>query len=387
MDSQTKKINAACDMLRLCVLALTGRGGENVDTSEESLYGIYHISAYNGLASLVSEGIDKLGLEKTEKNAPVLDAFAQTRAMSVRKNILLDTERAVILSHLEEKGIWYMPLKGALLKDLYPKMGLRQMSDNDILFDGAYREYIHDYFISQGYTADHYMVDFHDVYQKEPIYNYEMHVELYGDRRPLFRKYYDNVKDRLVKDDGNKFGYHFTDEDFYIYLVLHAYKHFAFSESIGVKHLVDVFVYLDKKPNLDFAYIESELKKLKVWQFDCDCRALVSEIFDNVETFDLGKLSDKMRKLLEAFMLNMLNVTVEGRVENGIRKRGKLGYIMSRLFPGIEFMNNYKPFFAKWYLLPIGWIYRAFDILFTRLGKVSSEFKMVSKSNKDDNEK
>ena len=35
-------------------------------------------------------------------------------------------------------------------------------------------------------------------------------------------------------------------------------------------------------------------------------------------------------------MLNMLNATEDGRIENGIRKKGKFGYIMSRLFPSIE---------------------------------------------------
>ena len=31
-------------------------------------------------------------------------------------------------------GIWYAPLKGILLQALYPKYGMRQMSDNDILY-------------------------------------------------------------------------------------------------------------------------------------------------------------------------------------------------------------------------------------------------------------
>ncbi|MBQ8254428.1 MAG: nucleotidyltransferase family protein [Clostridia bacterium] len=387
MDEKIKKIDAACDMLRLCALALTGRGGDKVNRSTVSLYGIYHVSAYNGLAALVSEGIDKLGVERTEENAPVLDAFAQTRAMSIRKNILLDAERETILSHLEEKGIWYMPLKGAILKDMYPKLGLRQMSDNDILFDGEYREYIRDYFVSQGYTISQYEVDFHDVYHKEPIFNYEMHVELYSEVRTLLHKYYQNVKDRLIKDDDREYGYHFTDEDFYIYLVLHAYKHFTFSETIGAKHLVDVYVYLNKKPELDFAYIERELRKIKVWKFERDCRALVNEIFDDPESFDIANLSDDNRRLLEDFMLNMLNATEDGRIENGIRKKGKFGYIMSRLFPSIENMRNYRPFFAKWYLLPFGWIYRAFDILFTRLGKSIKELKAIAKTKQDKDEK
>ena len=382
MDSENKRIIAACNMLRLCVFALTGRGGESVDTSAASLADIYGMSAYNGLVSLVGEGIDRLGVEKNEENAPVLDAFNQARAMAVRKNILLDTERAVILSHFDEKGIWYMPLKGAILKDMYPKLGLRQMSDNDILFDPAYREYVHDYFVSLGYTVEEYMDGFHDVYQKKPIFSYEMHVELYSEKRPIFREYYKDVKSRLIKDDGNGAGYHFTDEDFYIFLVLHAHKHFVFTESIGAKHLVDVYVYLSKKPCLDFGYIESELDKLGAGEFERGCRTLVGEIFDNIESFDIEKLPEDMRTLLSAFMLNMFNISTEGRIEKGVRSKGRFQYLMSRIFPGVEHMKKYKPIFARWYLLPFGWIYRAFDILFNRLGKSLREIKMISRSSR-----
>ena len=367
-------------MLRLCVFALTGRGGETVDKNAASLAEVFKMSAFNGLVSLVSEGVEKLGLERTEKNAPVLDAFVQARAMAVRKNLLLDTERETILTHLEENGIWYMPLKGVILKDMYPKLGLRQMSDNDILFDGAYREHIRDYFLSLDYSIEHYNEGFHDVYHKKPIFNYEMHVELYGEKWVALQDYYKGVKNRLIKDGDNGYGYHFTDEDFYIYLALHAYRHFAFSESIGARHLIDVFVYLQKKPNLDFKYIEAELNKLGVWQFDCDCRELVSEIFDKVETFDICKLSDEMRTTLEEFMINMFNMSRTGQVDKGIKKKGKFGYMMSRIFPGVKFMGNYKPIFGHWYMLPIGWVYRAFDITFTRFGKIKSEIKIVAKS-------
>ncbi|MBO5041232.1 MAG: nucleotidyltransferase family protein [Clostridia bacterium] len=380
MDSENKKINAACDMLRLCVCALTGRGGETVDRSTMALADVYRMSTFNGLVSLVSEGIEKLGIERTEENAPVLDAFVQARAMAVRKNLLLDTERATILSHLEENGIWYMPLKGVILKDMYPKLGLRQMSDNDILFDGAFREHIRDYFLSLDYSIEHYNEGFHDVYHKKPIFNYEMHVELYGENWVALQDYYKDVKKRLIKDDDNGFGYHFTDEDFYIFLVFHAYKHFALSESIGARHLIDVFVYLKKKPNLDFEYIENELNKLGVWQFDCDCRELVCEIFDKVETFDIVKLSDGMRKTLEAFMLNMFNISKTVKIDNSIKKKGKFGYVMSRIFPGVKFMGKYKPIFGHWYMLPVGWVYRAFDIMFNRSGKIASEMKIVAKT-------
>ena len=92
------------------------------------------------------------------------------------------------------------------------------------------------------------------------------------------------------------------------------------------------------------------------------------------------ELSEEMRKTLEAFMLNMFKISRAGQVESGIREKGKFGYLMGRIFPGVEFMKKYKPIFGRRWLLPVGWIYRAFDIMFTRLGKSIREMKMVARS-------
>mgnify|MGYP002969688486 CR=1 FL=1 len=79
----------------------------------------------------------------------------------------------------------YLPLKGIIMKDYYPSVGMRQMSDNDILFDKAYAKQIRDYMsdndilfdadawermekhmISEGYKAEYVGKGNHDVYHK-----------------------------------------------------------------------------------------------------------------------------------------------------------------------------------------------------------------------------
>ena len=82
--------------------------------------------------------------------------FTQAKEKAIRKNILLDAERVKILKRLESEKIWYMPLKGALLKNLYPKLGMRQMSDNDILCDSNYRARIKTIMLDMGFTCEHY---------------------------------------------------------------------------------------------------------------------------------------------------------------------------------------------------------------------------------------
>lgn len=88
---------------------------------------------------------------------------------AVRKNMLLDAERHQLEKEFAEHGIWYMPLKGSILKDWYPKFGMREMADNDILFDASKRKEVKAIFQGRGYTVKEYDKSNHDAYEKPPI--------------------------------------------------------------------------------------------------------------------------------------------------------------------------------------------------------------------------
>lgn len=51
------------------------------------------------------------------------DPWEKDMAKAVRKVILFDAERARILSFMEQRGIWYLPLKGIILKEFYHPWG------------------------------------------------------------------------------------------------------------------------------------------------------------------------------------------------------------------------------------------------------------------------
>lgn len=119
-------------------------------------------------------------------------------AKSIRKVVLFDAERAQILSYMESRGIWHLPLKGIIMKELYPSVGMRQMSDNDILFDAYYSDTMHDYMVARGYEAESFGMGNHDVYKKAPVYNFELHRALYGSTgRKEWVDYYSDVKNDL----------------------------------------------------------------------------------------------------------------------------------------------------------------------------------------------
>ena len=172
----------------------------------------------------------------------------------MRKLVMFDVEREALCNLISDGG-WYLCLKGVVLQHYYHTLGMRQMTDNDILVDPSRHAEIRDYFLSRGYSIYSYGTRCHDVYLKGNL-TFEIHRMLAEDMGKLkaASKYYSNVKDRLIPDD-KKMSLRFGDDDFYIYYIFHSYKHFV-SAGCGLRTLMDIYVYNSKMAEkLDYDYI------------------------------------------------------------------------------------------------------------------------------------
>lgn len=307
------------------------------------------------------------------------EKWTQKLSKSVRKSILFDDERKKLFMFMEQEGIWYLPLKGTVLKDYYPAVGMRQMSDNDILFDAQQSKKLRKYMESCGYKCGNIGKGAHDVYKKEPVYNFEMHRTLFdGNIQEIFHAYYADVKKRLLHNENSEYGYHFSKEDFYIYTTAHAYKHYS-AGGTGLRTLLDFYVYLSaEEKNMDSEYIEKECMLLNTAEFEAMSRCLCKKVFsadapDNAEDFE-DYLSENERERLEYYLASGVYGTEKKLIENRISKHRKktgnnsgLSYVLSRIFPGMEIYKSYYPFFYKHkLLLPIGWLYRLLRMIFSR---------------------
>lgn len=368
------------DMIYLSACGVNNTPADKEVLGEVDLEKLYRISRKHFLDALVGTTLKKTGIS-------IPQYWNEHISKAVRKVVLFDVERENLLSLMEQKGIWYMPLKGVILKKYYPAVGMRQMSDNDILFDAAQADKVRDIFRARGYMNPNFGFGAHDVYEKEPVYNFEMHRALYGiDHEPELYQYYRNVKERLLKDEGNAFGYHFSDEDFYIYILTHAYKHYS-AGGTGLRTLLDFYVYLKAKPDLDFAYIEKECEVLKIAEFEKRSRNLCMKIFENPLE---QNLSEAEKEMLAYYLSSGVYGTVEHHTENRMKKfeeksgsKSKLRYMWSRIIPDMEFIKKYFPFFYKHkILLPFCWIYRIIRAVFVkdRRKKVLKEFSVVQKT-------
>ena len=367
MEKAEFRRNAA-DMIYLTACAINNKKPKQERIDRLELPKLFEVSRKHFLTACVAYALESAGIKDND--------FTQAKEKAIRKNILLDAERRTILRKLEAEKIWYMPLKGSLLHDWYPKLGMRQMADNDILFDSQKMSDVRDIFLDSGYICEHFGHGNHDVYFKEPVLNFEMHSSLFTPQHiGNLNDYFKDVKERLIPDEGSEYGYHFRDEDFYLFMMAHEYKHFS-GGGTGVRSLVDTYIFLRKfKDSLDWDYLNAELDKLGIADFERNNRELAMKLLS------MKQLTIEDKKHLDYFVMSETYGTLENSVNNRIVRDGggsKVKYLWYRIFPRIDTYRVYYPWaYNHKFLLPVAWGYRLIRALTTRRKKVSKEINVL----------
>lgn len=343
--------NVAEDLIYLARCAVNGEipAAERLEGLDPAA--LFQAADRQMMTSIVAMALDAAGIEDP--------AFQQAEGNAIRKNICMDAELGALSARLAEAGIWYMPLKGALMKDYYPRIGMRQMSDYDILFDASRDKDVRDIMLSLGYTVKEYRRGHHDEYVKQPMFLFEMHRTLIvqPDNRAVYR-YYRNVKERLLPDTEHPLRFRFSTEDFYIFLIAHEYKHFC-GAGIGLRPTLDIYVYQKRfGEQMDPVYVAAELEKLGLTDFERASRELAMALYGDRELTDTGKA------LLERHILSGAFGSVEQRVDQAVARMGggfgaRLLYVFRRFFPPGEIIADAFPFFWRHkILLPLLLPYR-----------------------------
>ena len=302
--------------------------------------------------------------------------FTQAKAKAIRKVALMDREAACLYRKLEEAGIWYMPLKGSVLKEDYPAYGMREMSDRDILFDASRAEDVKSIMEDMGFEPIRFGHGEHDTYQKKPVSNFEMHRELfnYHIRESRFAgNWYADVKALLIPDEGCRFRFHFTREDFYVYMVAHEYKHFS-ERGTGLRSLADTYVYLTRE-NPDLSLVAAETDRLGLSEYEAANRSLALHLFGG------GELTDADRSMLEYILFS----GTYGTIRNVVRREGGTwGYIVSRLtLPRYLMLENYPILKKRPFLYPFVWVYRLVHGFFFKHKKFMFQLKSAFREKKE----
>ena len=284
---------------------------------------------------------------------------AKVTAIALRKLLIFKAALAEVETKLNEAGIWYMPLKGTVLQYLYPRFGMREMADHDILIDPGRAADVKDIMEGLGFTTEHFGGSNHDVYYKRPVLNFEMHTGLFGEaHEEKLYEYYKNIGERLITTDSCR--REFTPEDFYIYMIAHEYKHYSGSGT-GLRSLADTYVYLNKK-RLDMDHVKRETEKLGISDYEAANRSLAMHLFGD------GVLTEEDQEMLDYILSSGTYGTIGHRIENKIRKNNwsKVRYMADRFIVPVSCRNKsygayaaaYPFFYKHKLLLPLLPFYR-----------------------------
>ncbi|MBQ8137179.1 MAG: nucleotidyltransferase family protein [Clostridia bacterium] len=363
--------DTAMDLVYLAVCAVNGKAPERARVESMDLDAVYSAASRHMITSAVAFALEAAGY-KDSRSAGAIGA-------AMRKEALFDQAWSAVREQLEKAGIWYMPLKGAVLKTMYPKYGMREFADHDILIDPARAEDVRAVMEAQGYHIEHFGAGVHDSYHRQPCLSFEMHRALFG---PMHAQnlydYYKDVETRLIAGEG--FERRFSPEDFYLYIVAHENKHFE-GGGTGLRSLMDTYLYLKKVP-LNMAYVAAEAEKLGIGGFERQNRALAEHLFGG------EALTEADQEMLHYILSSGTYGTILHHVQNKTKRNGgsKLKYVLSRFSVPFSRKNKRYESFAAYYplfyrhriLLPFLPFYRVCKGI--KKGRVQAEMQAVRKA-------
>ena len=346
----------------ICLIksALTGKAHilpHNVD-----LAGIFQVAKHHGVDVMAYYGALLCGVDKNTEPMQEESKYLW-QGISISETQMAAIRR--IMDELEAHGIAHMPLKGVLLKALYPRAEMRRMGDADILIDCAKYEAIRSIMNSFGYI-EKYESDHELVWEKKSI-KIEFHKRLIPSYNKDYYRYYGDGWKLAKLMDGYSFRYHMSPCDEMIYLFTHFAKHYRDS-GIGIRHIVDLWVYRKHNPQLDEKYIRREFEKLQLLEFYdnimCTLNAWFEDCPENEKTEFITQFiftSGEYGRVHNSDLSSALKSTKNGQSAQAAKRKR----VFHALFPGYSSMSKIYPVLKKLpILLPIMWLVRAVRKLF-----------------------
>ena len=219
LKDQEEKLQAGRYIVELVSAVLAGR---EPDAKPEDLpvKAIYRMAKLHNIDCIVYDGMKRIA---EEADADFMEEWANRNTICAGQGIMQQREAKKLAKELPARGIRVLPLKGSILKEIYPQARYRQMADVDILIDRKNMEKAHTVMKELGYQykgGD--SEDTVDKYYKPPCVSIEIHSHLMHYHAENYKKYLD-IWERCKEENG---VYHMNWDDYYLFLMEHFAKHF-----------------------------------------------------------------------------------------------------------------------------------------------------------------
>ena len=329
------------------------------------------------IGPLIYAGAVNCGMDK---NHPEMQRLFQTYCKNMMVSELQLQSIRQLCHAFDEEKIEYMPVKGCNMKPRYPKPELRAMGDADILIKLDQYDRIKPILIGQGY--EEWQESDHELIWQGRVLQLELHKRLMPSyNKDYFRYFGDGWRLAKVKDGTH---WSMTPEDEYIYLFTHFAKHYR-DGGIGLRHVLDLWVFERSVPRLDENYICAELEKLQLVEFRQNICKLLQVWF-------CGEASDEKTEFISRFVFDsgswgsdeskMVAAGVRDAEIAGSAKKGKAMRLWRVLFPELKNMQLRYPVLKKLpVLLPLFWLVRWVRTLLFRRDRIAVQRNRLRQQN------
>lgn len=306
-------------MMDLIASEVCGRPLDLPPLPEETAAELYRLSAAHDMAHLTGSALLRRGLLPAGR---IRDAFEKQVMLAVYRCETQRGELTRLRDALHAAGVPFLPLKGAVLRTLYPEPWMRTSCDIDILVpeeqaDSAAR------LLSEQLDYAYEFKNYHDISMKAPS---GVHLELHFSIR-------ENTKsiDPLLSDCWSyafasaNCEYRFSNEYFFFHHLAHASYHFLHG-GCGVRPFLDLWL-LEHRVSFDAAVRDALLAQAGLTAFAAQARHL-SEVWFG------GAAHNDVTRDMERYLLTG---GVYGSAENlmnmqQLRQGGRARYVLSRVW-------------------------------------------------------
>ena len=342
------------------------------------------VAKKHNIAPILYYGAINCNIPQEEKHMQELHQLT-LRSILVSERQTYEIEQ--IVKAFEAENIEYMPLKGTILKSLYPKAEMRTMGDADILIKLEQYSKIQTIMERLQYTFK-YESD-HELVWTKPSLFLELHKSIMTTYNRDFYGYF-GTGWTSAQPIPNSTGYKMSEEDFYIFAFVHFTKHYRIS-GIGIKHLIDLWVYANAHPEIKWEYVERELKTMHLSEFHANIRKTIAVWFENAAETDITDLITNV--IFSSGQYGSVEKAIINRaLQNGEKTATKMkaNRVFHNVFPPYISMAKKYPVLNKMpVLLPFMWVVRFFEIIIYRkphLKKFIHETSRIESANIKENE-
>ena len=325
---------------------------EQKDAARALVEPLYTLSCQHDMAHLIGFSLFEAGL------TDVYEPFEKQHMLSVFRGESIVYEQAHACDLLAAAEIPHLPLKGAVLRSLYPEPWMRPSCDVDVLVKENHLDRAVKILCENGYSVREKTS--HDVgLISSGHVPTELHFRLWenGQNQEIC-DILDSVWAASTPVVDSPYTYEMPDELFYFYHVAHMAKHVEHG-GCGIRPLLDLWL-LDKNADDLLDARNALLEKGGLLRFVEAARTLCRAWFD-------GQTLDPVSAELEAYVLSG---GVYGSEKNRIafqqqQRGGRVRYALSRIFVPFADLKVHFPVLNKCpWLMPVMHVCRWFKLLF-----------------------